>query len=203
MRTILATTLLIVTAVIPPHALARQLGAGDMIDIRPSPVSRERQWGEQPPSPTWTEATVVRLANDTLWYRVGRSVAPMSVWEGDVRRPSGHDHRWLTAIVSGVAVATVASLVGYATYEPNYNYRQIVRGDCWSSMGCTHSRPIRDADPTMTRAEVTGAAALGGAVAGSVLGYLVGKRLGRWERVDLTPALTDAGGVSLGVRVGQ
>ena len=193
MRRIIATTLLVAAAFSPPQASAQELGPGDMVNLRPS---ARRQWGDAPTHP-WTEATVVRLTTDTLWYRVGRDVAQLPVTDAEVRRATGRDHRWLTATVAGVAGATALGVVMYAAFEPEYAYRSI-----GAALACSINPSCQGAPQANSRAGDTALGAFVGAGLGIFLGYFVGKRLGRWEAVDLTPTFTDAGGPSLSIRVG-
>ena len=197
MRSILVVTLLVATVTTPPDVEAQQLGAGDAISIRRS-VSAVPQprWGDEQPRPTrsplWTTATVVRPTSDTLWYSAGEIRAQMSLENAEVRRSTGRNHRWLGAVLGGATVGAIGGLLGYAAYNPKFE-AEPPGFMCW--INC-------DPPPPLSRAEGTATWALLGAAIGGSLGFRLGKAIGNWESVDLTPSLAEAGGVSLSLRVG-
>jgi hypothetical protein len=194
MRTILATTLILVTTVTPAAALARQLAVGDEISIRPfATAATQGGWGQQdlptPVRPAWAEARVVRHANDTLWYSMAGTGGAVATEQIEIRRSTGKNHRWSGAVLGGVVLGTIGALVGYANPASEHTPGFMCFVDC----------EFREAQ---SRGQGAWTGALLGAGVGALLGDQIGRRIPKWEAVELTPSVPEAGLVGLNLRVG-
>lgn len=113
--------LLIVTAITPEVAVTQQLAAGDSISVRPTrPEVRQPAWGVEESGRPWTEARVVRITRDTLWYRTGVRVEQLAVGDAEVRRPTGRDHRVPGMVLGGISGAVIGGVAGYLSFQPEF-----------------------------------------------------------------------------------
>ena len=78
-------------------AHGQQLVFGDAIRVRAS----EGQW---------TEATMVRMTPDTLWYRSNDIVSPILIDNAEIRRPTHRNHQW-TGLAIGALTGGAESTV--------------------------------------------------------------------------------------------
>ena len=175
---------IILLAHAPAPAYGQQVTAGDSIRVMAlQSAEPKRQWGVEQPKPEWTEATVVRLTPDTLWYEASGNVSPIPMDNADIQRPMPGDYRVAGAVIGGVAGGVVGGLIGYATHEPKFGFGGSGFGGIGGGIACAISgcrtRQIN------SRAEDTANAALALAGIGGGLGYLLGKAAGRWETVEL------------------
>ena len=98
----------------PSTARGRQLVAGDAIRVRASQSTE--------PDPQWTDATVVRLTPDTLWYQANDIVSPISIDNVELERPSLRNHRWAGLGIGALAGGAVGALAAYSSFEPRFGY---------------------------------------------------------------------------------
>ena len=147
----------------PSSALSQELTAGDAIRVRPSPSTA--------PEGRWTEANVLRLTADTLWYESDRSVSPIAMDIADIQIRT--DHRVAGAVIGGVTGATVLGLFGHSTWSPTVKKSS----DCFIFCDTKPNPVSRGAETAIT-------AALG-ALVGGWLGFRIGEKLGNWETVEL------------------
>ena len=153
----------------PSTAHGQQLVAGDTIRVKPSRSTEpKRQWTVEQPVPRWTEATVVRLTPDTLWYQSSGSVSPISMDIADIQRPTHRDHRVAGAVIGGVTGGAIGAWIGHGNYS--------LRSSC--GIFCSKPNPL-------SRGEHTAFMVAVGASVGGFLGYHAGKLLGHWETVEL------------------
>lgn len=140
----------------------------------------------------WTDASVIRLAGDTLWYESAAGLpAPLFLSENDIL--VGRSYSRGGKILGGLVGAAVGAAVAYSAFEPRYESEL---GDVLSCffLGCV---------PTQTqansRSEETLAGASIGAGAGVLLGWLIGRSFWSWTAVDLTHLNASAGGFAIGL----
>ncbi len=158
----------------PSTAHGQQLVAGDVIRVRAS----------QSPGTArgWTEGSVVRLAPDTLWYQSSGSVSAMP-WDNlELKRPTFRDHRWSGLGIGVAAGGAIGALVALLSFEPTENLSVACS---ILSFVCPDAIVDEAFVPANSRAEETARLAVGGALIGGGLGYVVGMLLGRWETVEL------------------
>ena len=103
-----------------------QVVAGDTIRVR---ASQSTEPGRQ-----WTEATMVRLTPDSLWYESSGNVSPMSMDNADIQRPTFRNHRWAGLAIGAVAGGAVGGLAAYgnAARRRQKNSGEN-NGETWSS----------------------------------------------------------------------
>ena len=176
----------------PSTAHGQQLVAGETIRVKPSRSTEpERQWAVKQAVPRWTEATVVRLTPDTLWYQSSGNVSPISMDIADIQRPTHRDHRVAGAVIGGVTVGAISALIGHKEYSPRV-------GDCGSGWNffCSATKP----NP-LSRGEQTALIAALGASVGGYLGYHAGKLLGHWATVELDQVMIGDGNLAVSMRI--
>ena len=192
-RTLLPVLGIILLAHAPSTAHGQQLTAGDSIRVKPTrSIEPERKWAVQQPRPQWTEATVVRLTADTLWYESSGNVSPISMDDAAIQRPTARNHRWAGAAMGGVTLGVVSGLITHKQYEPRSN-------SCSGfsiGLGCGyHPNPL-------SRGQETALGVAGGALVGGFFGWVLGRKLERWETVELDQVMIGDGNlaVSLSIR---
>ena len=158
----------------PTAALGQQLVAGDAIGLRAT-----RRWPLEQRKPQWTEATVVRVTPDTLWYQSGGHVSPISVEKSEIRRRTFRNHQRAGTVIGVVAGGAIGALAGHASYEPK----------------------TRVSGPPVSREAFTVESGFYGALIGGGLGHLLGKALGHWETVELDRITARDGNLAVSVRI--
>ena len=192
-RTLLPVLGIILLAHAPSTAHGQQLTAGDSIRVKPTrSIEPERKWAVQQPRPQWTEATVVRLTADTLWYESSGNVSPISMDDAAIQRPTARNHRWAGAAMGGVTFGVISGMISHKTYKPRVSS---CSGGGWG-FGCG-SRPNE-----FSQGQVTAAGVAGRALVGGFFGWVLGRKLERWETVELDQVMIGDGNlaVSLSIR---
>ena len=173
----------------PSTAHGQQLVTGDAIRVR---ASRSTE-----PDPQWTDATVVRLTPDTLWYQARGSVLPISMENAEIQRAVGGKH-WTNGLRIGVlAGGAVGALAAYISFEPRFGYEDGLGAFIKVAFGVDPGPQVQ----VNSQAEETASGAVGGALIGGALGFFVGRVLGRWETVELDGLTVGSGALSLSVRI--
>ena len=185
----------------PSTAHGQQLAAGGTICVRPSQSPEPGgQWTVEPES-RWTEATVVRLTPDSLWYESGGDVAALSVDGVEARQPTLKDQRWLGMGLGGVLGGVIGAVVGtsispgdqfYPTYPESSNCG-------WGSWGCNLGPLVYEQYDSSTD-DIVGSAVVGVLIGGG-LGWVIGRTVRRWETVDLAQVTVGNGRLGLSVSV--
>lgn len=169
----------------PSTAHSQQLVTGDTIRVRPLQSTE--------PGRQWTDATVARLAPDTLWYRSRDTLSPMLLDNADIQLPTFRDHRWAGARLGGLAGGAVGALVSYLGFEP-----EIGPAECGYAITLGLCRAPRQINSGLI-ASTKGAAA--GALIGGMVGWFVGRTAGRWESVEVDQITARDGALSLSFRI--
>ena len=108
-RRLLLAILLLVSA--PSTAHGQQLVAGEVIRVRSS---------EGP----WTEATMVRMTRDSLWYQSGASMTGIPADDAEIRRPRSNHWWWLGIGVGGAVGGVIGAVVG-ASMSPGDQFMTV------------------------------------------------------------------------------
>ena len=176
----------------PSPAHGQQLVAGDMIRVR---ASQSTGTGRG-----WTEGSVVRLAPDTLWYQSSGSVSAMSWDDVELKRRTLRNHRWSGLAIGAVAGGAIGALVALVDFEPTSPLENLSLSCSILSFVCPHER-VDPLVPANSRAEEAATRAIGGALIGGGLGYVVGMLLGRWETVELDQVMVGDGNLAVSMRI--
>ena len=175
----------------PSTAHGQQLFAGDSIRVR---TSQSTEPGRQ-----WTEGRVVRLTPDTLWYQASGNVSPISMENAEIQRAAGLKH-WRNGLgIGAVAGGAIGALVAYNSFKPKFGYDNFITGLICEAR--KRSNPCDRGPQVNSRPEETAGGAVVGALAGSAMGFLVGKSLGRWERVELDQLTVGGGSLAVSMRI--
>ena len=190
-------TLLLVLA--PSTARSQQFVAGDTIRVKPSgSIEPERKWAVEQPRPRWTEGTVVRVTPDTVWYQSSGNVSPISMDIANIQRPTHRDHRVAGAVIGGVVGGVVGALIGYSSFEPEYKlqggFGASGGGFVCALNGCNIPQSNSRAGDTANVAIAVGGTA-------AIVGYLIGKAVGRWETVQLDQVAIAPGNLAVSMRI--
>ena len=184
-RRLLLGILLLAHAPSPAHA--QQLVGGDAIRVRAS-------------EGRWTEATLVRLTPDTLWYWSSSSVSAMSLDNVELKRATDRNHRWRGLGIGALTGGAVGALAAYNSFEPRFGYEDVggaVICLLFAIFGCDPGPQVQ----VNSRAEETAGGAVVGALTGGTAGYFVGKMLGRWETVELDQFMIGGGNLAVSFRI--
>ena len=173
----------------PSTAHGQQLFTGDAIRVRASQSTE--------PDPQWTDATVVRLTPDTLWYQARGSVSPISMENAEIQRAVGRK-RWMNGLRIGVlAGGAVGALAAYISFEPRFGYEDDLGAFIKRSFGVDPGPQVQ----INSRAEETAGGAVVGGLTGGALGFFVGKVLGQWETVELDQLTVGGGSLAVSMRI--
>ena len=173
-------------------AHSQQLVAGEAIRVRDSQSTE--------PDPQWTDATVVRLTPDTLWYQSGGSVSATSLDNVELKRPTFRNHRWAGLGIGALAGGAVGALAAYSSFEPRFGYEDGVGAFICLLFGFGRCDPGPQVQVN-SRTEETAGGAVVGALTGGALGFFVGKVLGRWETVELDQVNFGAGNLAVSMSI--
>jgi hypothetical protein len=105
------------------------------------------------------------------------------------------------AILGGAAGLGLAALIRSLSSEPERPPAPVREdyGECWACRAF-------ESDPRWSRShsrdDGPAAGTILAATTGLLLGYIVGREFGRWERVELVPTVGTAGALSLSLRFG-
>ena len=173
----------------PSTALGQELVAGDAIRVRASQSTEQ--------DPQWTDATVVRLTPDTLWYQASGSVSAMSSDNVELKRSTLRNHQWAGLGIGALAGGAVGALAAYSSFEPRFaEYEDFIA--CLFTGGEAGCGPGGQVN---SRSEETAGGAFVGALTGGALGFFVGKVLGRWETVELDQITVGDGNFAISIRI--
>ena len=170
----------------PLAAHGQELVPGDAVRVRASQSTE--------PESKWSEGTVVRLTPDSLWYRSGGSVSPMSIDNAEIKRSTLRDHRWGGAKLGGLAGFAIGGLVGHFTFEPElYEFRRT----------CTSLVPSLCPEFKQSNSGLIASAkgAATGILIGATVGWFVGRRAGRWETVEFDQITVGTGNLGVSLRI--
>jgi len=180
---------MLLLAHVPSTAHGQQLVTGDAIRVR---ASRSTE-----PDPQWTDATVVRLTPDTLWYQAGSSVSAISTDNVELKRPTFQNRRWAGLWIGALAGGAVGALAAYSSFEPRFGHEDGFGALIGLLFGADPGPEVQ----VNSRAEETAGGAVGGALIAGTAGFFVGKMLGRWETVELDQLTLGGGALSLSFRI--
>ena len=134
-----------------------------------------------------------RLIPDTLWYQASGNVSQISMENAEIQRAAGRKH-WRNGLwIGAVAGGAIGALVAYSSFEPRFGYKNLAV--FFFCPGCDPDTQLN------SRAEETAGGAVVGALAGGAMGFLVGKSLGRWERVELDQLTVGDGNLAVSMRI--
>jgi hypothetical protein len=187
MRLSLITVVIQAVALLPAPLAGQGLIPGDRIRVR------EAAAGTQPNDGQWTDASVVRLVGDTLWYEsVTDSSATLLMSQSEVI--AGRNYGRTAATVLGLIGAGVGAGVAYFTFEPRFETKLSEPFICL--FGSCSPQPVeRQVNSRETRTRV--GALLGGG-SGVLIGWLVGRSVWSWTPVEVTQFATSADGFTIG-----
>ena len=187
---------IILLAPAPSTVHGQELFVGSMIRVRASqPSGTERGWAE---------GSVDRLTPDTLWYQSGGGVSAMSWDNVELERSTFRDHRWAGLAIGALAGGAIGAVVGISI-SPGDQFRSTypeARGCSYSGFfrSCTHYGPLVHEQYDSSTDDILGASAVGVLIGGG-LGWVIGKALTRWERVELDQITVGNGNLAVSMSI--
>ena len=118
----------------------------------------------------------------------------------ELKRSTSRNHRWSGLAIGAVGGGAIGALVALVDFDPTSPLENLSLGCSILAFVCPNEL-VGPLVPANSLAEEIATRAIGGALIGGGLGYVVGMLLGRWETVELDQIMVGDGNLAVSMRI--